>query len=192
MNFALFLLPMLALLLAPGPTNALIALSGAQSNGARITPVIAAALFGYIAAVLPLALLGTQLVGRWPQAPVLLRLVAAAWLLVVAAGLWRAPTAANPACRAVTPRAIFLTTLTNPKALVVALVLLPPVADPRFPARIALFAVAVIAASIGWARFGALLGAGVGGPRRTGLLGRAASVWLALVSASLTAAAITA
>lgn len=195
LNTAAFILPTLALLLAPGPTNALVALSAAHRRS-RLLPVTAAALAGYCAAVVPLALLGAQLVARWPQAPALFKLVGAVWLLVVAAGLWRAPIAATdpqgPSAGSVTTRAVFLTTLTNPKALVVALVLLPAFGDPGFAPRLALFAAAVIASALVWGAFGRLLGAGPGGPRRAGLLGRAAAVWLAMVSAGLASATITA
>jgi len=196
MTTAAFLMPMLALLLAPGPTNALVALSGAQGKQARLAPVVAVALLGYLAAVVPLALLGAQVVGRWPQAPAVLRLLAAAWLLVVAAGLWRAPATPADSPPLAVPgrvalRAVFLTTLCNPKALVVALVLLPAFGDPRFSSGLALFALTVIGSALVWGTFGTMLGAGPGGLRRTGLLGRAASVWLAFVSAGLAAATLT-
>ena len=189
MTAAAFLLATAALLLAPGPTNALAALAAAQGDRSRLVPITAAALLGYVVAVVPLALLGGELVERWPRAPGALKLAAALWLLVLAARLWRGPVAA---ARPASPRAVFVTTLLNPKALIVALVLLPAITDPRFAAHFALFALTVIAATLVWGTLGTFLAAGPRGPHRTGLLERTASVWLALVSASLTAGTLTA
>ncbi len=59
-------LALLALLITPGPTNALLALSGAQNGmraGLRLIPIV---LVCYLCTVLPLALWGAPILHRLP------------------------------------------------------------------------------------------------------------------------------
>ncbi|MFN0116002.1 MAG: hypothetical protein ACKVPY_15125 [Paracoccaceae bacterium] len=186
MTLVAFSAAALALLIAPGPTNALLAVAGAQAAvQGRVARLVPAVLAGYLASILPLAYAGAEAQARWPLFATGLKLAAAAWVMVLALRLWRA--GAGRDADGVTARAVFLTTLLNPKALVVALVLLPQPQDPAFAARLALFCLMAASASFAWGTLGALAQRGRGGPRRTALIGRAASVLLAVVSLSLIA-----
>jgi hypothetical protein len=89
MPLAAFLLATLALLAAPGPSNTLFGLAGAQGGlrgAARLLPALVA---GYLCAVLPLAFAGAGLTHAWPALMPAIRLLAAAWVAWLAIGLWR-------------------------------------------------------------------------------------------------------
>ena len=80
-----------------------------------------------------------------------------------------------------------MTTLLNPKALVIGLVLLPS-ADPIGP-RIAAFALLVVVVAMVWAATGAALGQS-GKGRTSPWLSKVAAGWLAILSATLAAKAL--
>jgi threonine/homoserine/homoserine lactone efflux protein len=184
MSLAAFLAAVLALLVAPGPTNTLMALSGAQGGLPRVIRLMPAELAGYLAAILSLAALGAPLLAAWPAARPALALVAAVWVMALAIRLWgrRGDDQTAPV---VTPRQVFVTTLLNPKALVFALVLLPPLTEPDFAMRLGLFVGVVAGVAALWGMAGAAAGGRRAGGNRLGLVQRGASVWLALVSVSL-------
>lgn len=113
-----YVMTSLAILLTPGPTNTLLAASGAASGISRAAwlPIAEAAgyalaLIGYLAA--------SGLLRDMPTVFVLTKAVAAAWLLVCAVGLWSQPVIAEARPHAGGFRRIFLTTILNPKALLV-------------------------------------------------------------------------
>ena len=177
-----------ALLVAPGPTNALMTVAGAQGGWGRAARLIPAELAGYCTAVLPLVCLGGSVVEQWPALASALKIVAAAWVMRVALRLWRRRVARDPVV--VSRRMIYVTTLLNPKALVFGLALLPSPGDPSFVLKLG-----SSSSTWWWARGspGARRGRDPtrrGQRRRTDDIRRVASVWLALVSATLIAAAI--
>lgn len=191
MDLAAFLVAVLGLLAAPGPTNTLIALAGAQgspkSAPARILQLIPAELLGYLTVILPLALLGNDVLSHWSMASNMLKVAAALWVLVLAVRLWGKPDD-DPQHREVTPFQVFLTTLLNPKALVVALVLLPPASTPGFAERLALFLCLAAGVAVGWGHAGTLIGTDSGSDNarnRLQTVRRIASLWLALISGTL-------
>lgn len=186
MPLAAFLLATLALLAAPGPSNTLFGLAGAQGGlrgAARLLPALVA---GYLCAVLPLAFAGAGLTHAWPALMPAIRLLAAAWVAWLAIGLWRGGTRGKGHAR-VNARQVWLTTLLNPKALVVALALLPAPSAPGFALRLALFAGISAAVALAWVGIGVWTTAGAHGTGRLLILHRAASVWLMAVSAGLAA-----
>jgi threonine/homoserine/homoserine lactone efflux protein len=169
-------LALLVLLAAPGPTNALLAIAGAE-RGLRpalgLTWVVPLA---YLATTIPLALVGANLLDALPSARAVVTLAAAAWVFRLALGMWRVPRQRGGTA-AVTARQVAVTTLLNPKALIVGLVLLPAADLSRLAANVLLLAAEVLAVSLLWTALGAALrrdaGAGLPTPWR-----RAASVWL--------------
>jgi threonine/homoserine/homoserine lactone efflux protein len=151
-----FSLAALALLVMPGPTNALLATSGAMAGLRRSGPLLLAVLLGYIVAVGALHLGLGPLVQGSPAVQAALRIAVGIYLVATAARLWWRP--AELASRdPVGPARIFVVTLLNPKALVFAFVVLPLDApDPA--AYLAAFAAFVILAASAWSALGALLG----------------------------------
>lgn len=177
----------LALLLTPGPTNTLIALTGAQEGFRRAVRLVPSELLGYATTILPLAYLGAETFVRWPLVTGALKGAAAVWVLVLAGRLWQAPAQAGNGA-VVTARGVYLTTTLNPKALVFGLVLLPVPEAPDFAAKLALFASLVVLAALVWSAGGSFMGYGRASPVRMHAIRRLSSVWLAAVSGTLVAA----
>jgi threonine/homoserine/homoserine lactone efflux protein len=172
-----FALALFALLLTPGPTNTLIALAGAErgwTGALRLVPVEAAA-YGLV--TLPLAILGSSLSGEHGTLRLFVTLAAAAWVAYLAVTLWRVPQAdamgpgQNGALR------LFITTLSNPKGLIIGLVLLPSQPDTALAA--AGFLAILLAVSAFWAGLGSLAGGGI---RLMPVLRRVCAGWLGLLA----------
>ncbi|NEX45744.1 LysE family translocator [Pseudotabrizicola algicola] len=178
-------LAVLALLLAPGPTNTLIGLAGARHGLARVIGLVPAELAGYLAAILPAALVGAQVLSAFPALSVALKLAAALWVMILAVKLWRSSASAAAAGQTLTAGRIFVTTALNPKALVIALVLLPAVQDPAFLPRLGLFCLLVAGVALLWGAAGALTRRASAGAQWMHRLQRIASGWLGLISLSL-------
>jgi len=184
MTLTAFLSAVLALLLAPGPTNTLMGLAGAQRGLRGVMRLLPAELFGYLTTILPLIYLGAEVLGQWPVAAIVLKIAAALWVMFLAINLW-ARHGATGASSEVTARRVYLTTMLNPKALIFGLVLLPTPADPQFAPRVGLFCLMVMAVALVWGAAGKLTQKGGGDSRRLLVIQRIASVWLAIVSVTL-------
>lgn len=173
----------LALLISPGPTNALLALAGAQSGlraGMRLIPVV---LLAYLCIVLPLLFWGAPLIERLPVLRSVLTAIAALWVARLALRLWHLPVAAGVGSGAVSLPQMALTTLLNPKSLIFGLVLLP--AAPALTPALLGFAVLVPLISALWLA----LGAGV--LSRSGAwMNRGAALWLGALSLLLAVKAL--
>lgn len=172
---------LLALLASPGPSNALLAMAGAQgSRGPRLPLLV---LCAYGCTVLPLALWGEIWLKELPQLRHGLTLAASLWVGILALKLWR--TERFSLTTSVTPTQIGLTTVLNPKALVIGLVLLP--AGPTLALGLAVFAGLVLAVSGLWLWLGASL------PHRTRpMINRGGAIWLGLLAALLLGRVLTA
>lgn len=157
MSFLFFLAALATLLAAPGPTNALLLAAGATAGRADFRLPVAAAV-GYLVAVALLGLVMGPFVQQSPHLGLALRLGANIYLLALAWRLWSSPPIRAEAGRvAVGPRPIFLTTLFNPKGMVIAFGLLPPgwsATGGSIAAHLLVLAVVVIVLSAGWNRVG--------------------------------------
>ena len=172
------------LLLTPGPTNTLMALAGAERGLGHAAGLIPLELAAYLCVAVPLAVAGAGLLTAVPGLLAAVTAVAAGWVLWLAIRMWRCPVAQQDGPATVTPFRVFLTTLLNPKALIIGLVLLP---GPSLPLRTAVFAALVCGAALTWIGLGAAL-ARRGASPVTGvspLWRRSAAVWLGLLSAAL-------
>ncbi|MBC2771348.1 hypothetical protein H6M51_00645 [Rhizobium sp. AQ_MP] len=124
MSWSAFALAVLLLLLTPGPTNTLLAVSGATRGLKASLPLIGAELGGYLTTILPLVFLAAPLLADQPLAALLVKLASTLWVLLLAARLWtRPPSASRPG--AVTVASVYCTTVLNPKALIIGLALMP-------------------------------------------------------------------
>lgn len=183
-----FLFAIWALLLTPGPTNTLLALSGAAVGVRRAIRLIPAELLAYLLVTVPLAVAGAELLSQWPNAARMVKLAAACWVALLAVKLWRVEASGADA-GTVTPRRVFVTTLLNPKALIIGLTLLPHGGAPDFPEHLALFAGSVLMVAAIWAGAGSILHRGAGLPR---VFRRVAACWLGVLAAGLVGAALSA
>lgn len=183
-------LAILALLLTPGPTNTLMLLSGADRGLRASLPLVPVELAAYLCAVTPLVVLAQAAAPQMAALRPAIALVAGLWVLTLALRLWRKPAQTDGGRDAslVTPHRIFITTLLNPKALIIGLVLLP--GSALLPG-LASFAALVVAVAILWIALGMRL------PRAQGaglpdLVRRAAACWLAVLSMGILANGFTA
>lgn len=117
-----FTLAATLLLIVPGPTNALLFASGAVGGARAGLHAALAATLGYLVAVGLIAGVVGPVLTEHPLLLNAVRVVAAGCLVVAALRLWNRHASAPGV---ISSRAVFLTTLLNPKALIVALVLLP-------------------------------------------------------------------
>lgn len=182
MSLTALVLALLGLLLTPGPTNTLLALAGAERGWRGALWLVPMEVLAYLAVCLPLALLGESLAGAHPALGPGLQAATGLWVAVLALKLWRPPAAVGAV--SVSGRQVFVTTLLNPKALIIGLVLLPG-DDPAL--RGLVFAALAAGVAAVWAGLGACLARRGDGParRRPGLARRAAGLWLGVLSAGL-------
>lgn len=153
-DWTAFVLAVLGLLATPGPTNTLMAASGAQRGLVRSLPLLVGELGGYALAITVWIELVGAVATAQPWVPTLAKLVAVAFLVWSAFKLWRAAGRADLKERGITLSRVFFTTLLNPKALVFAFAIFPPLG---FVARLpygAVFMMLVVATATGWMLLG--------------------------------------
>lgn len=189
MTIFAFVAAALALLIAPGPTNTLMAVAGAQQGLVRSMRLIPAEIAGYLTIVLPLSYIGAQLFAAMPWLVIALEVCASIWVMVLAVKLWRQP-ATNTKATSIRFSDIYLTTVMNPKGMILGLVLLPPFGAQGYGLYLAglILLISVVAGL--WSSLGALLQSPEHGARRVRLLKRVASCWLAVISITIATKAI--
>jgi threonine/homoserine/homoserine lactone efflux protein len=147
-----FCLVAFTLLAMPGPTNTLLALSGA-SVGLRGSWVpLLGVLAAYLLSIVAQRVVVGSLFEDSTTTETLLRVVVAIYLVYLSVRLWRATSQEQTS---VGTRSVFMATLLNPKALILALVLMPP--EPLVPpfhfAALTLF---IICTGVAWTKAGVL------------------------------------
>jgi threonine/homoserine/homoserine lactone efflux protein len=120
-----FALAVLALLATPGPTNTLLATSGATAGLRRSLPLIIAEISGYMISISVLSLVVGPLVRASPVLGMGLRVACGLYLIYVAVKLWREGGDAFTSDKPVSFPRVFVATLLNPKAIVFAFVIVP-------------------------------------------------------------------
>lgn len=183
-----FVLASLTLLATPGPTNTLLATSGAAVGVRRSLPLLAGEFAGYLLAIVLLIGLVGPVIAAAPVVGTALRLAAAVYLLYLAAKLWEAGVRVAADGTSVTFANVFVTTLLNPKAIIFAFTLLP--ADLALADLAPWMAgLSLMIGAVGgiWIVGGASLRRGFAGtvPSRIGY--RASALALALLAGSLSA-----
>jgi threonine/homoserine/homoserine lactone efflux protein len=172
-----FMLAAFALLATPGPTNTLLATSGAAAGFKRSLPLIAAEIGGYMISISVLALVIGPLVRASHELNVVLRIACGIYLLYAAWRLWREGAAALTSGEPVKFFRVLTATLLNPKGVVFAFVIVPHFAEGA-PALavpyMGALAVLIAIAGGGWIALGAGVRAGAsldsGLARRAGAL----------------------
>jgi threonine/homoserine/homoserine lactone efflux protein len=179
-----------AILAVPGPTNTLLASSGARAGVCRSLLLVPAELCGYAFAITGWGFFLEPASAALPWLKPLLRLACAGYLMAVARGLWRDAGGALTGAGIGAER-VFAATLLNPKALLFAVAMFPAAAfrDPvSFFQAMAAFAAVIVPIALAWIGFGsALAGPDFCRPRT---LQRGAALVLLTFSASLGAAAL--
>lgn len=119
-----FISAIVILLAVPGPTNSLLFLSGAERGFRPSLKLLLGESLGYLSVIVPLAVAAAPFFAANPNAANVLKLIAAAWIMYLAVKLWHRPVAAAGSS-SVTVRGIFVTTLLNPKAIIIGLTIMP-------------------------------------------------------------------
>ncbi len=194
MNFLPFFVPaVVATLVAPGPTNALLFTSAGVAGFGHSLRLVPATIVGYLITIGAMQTVGGPLIAAVPSFGLTLRVVLVGYLLLLAWRLWHSDTAvARVNVPVVTFGQVFLTTLLNPKGLVLAFAIFPPFDDLAGALPYAgVFAAIAGVVSMGWIGFGAVVRRG-GGDRMSWILPRAAAVFLCAMGAVIAGSAIAA
>ena len=168
---------------APGPTNALIAVAAARRGAGALPALVGAALAGFLLVVGALVGFFGPVVASTPAFGLALRIVCALLLARSAWRLWRKAGDRIGSREAATASDILAVTLANPKCLIFAFAIFPPLADATEAlqafARFSFLGVAVMSL---WGLAGAAVGRGA--TRRIGakIVDRAGAAVLAAFS----------
>ncbi len=188
MELAPFVMACLPLLAAPGPTNALLSTSGAARGVWGSLPLIAAELSGYLLAILLLRVLVSPFIAVVPALGIALRIAAVLYLIYLAARLWQYGGRKAEGSAPVTIVSVFVTTLLNPKAIIITFTLLP--AEGAMLAWLPALVLQIIATGSAWIAAGALVRRGFRGIFHPRVGYRVSAVALILLAGGLSAHAL--
>ncbi|MFT0211669.1 LysE family transporter [Pseudomonas sp. F1_0610] len=121
----IFLAVVLTILLTPGPTNTLLASAGAQLGMRRACPLIFIEALGYLSAISFWGYFTGALAQLFPSLPPIIQLMSAFYILYLALKLWRSSQSHLALQQGIRQHEVFLATLLNPKALILATVVFP-------------------------------------------------------------------
>ena len=187
-----FLAGTATLLAVPGPTNTLLAASGAAVGARRSLILVPIEIAGYLVAIGCLMTVVAPLANSTPLLPIVAKLVASLWLAITAVTLWRNGRNHAVSVAPVSPAQLFVTTLLNPKALVFAFVIFPVGGVATFAESAAVFAALVGAIGTGSdfpRRRPVPVSSGPATPR---LIARIASIALCVFAALIASSAVAA
>lgn len=156
MSLVSFIVAAIVILVTPGPTNTLLAASGAAMGWRRAALLPVAEAAGYLIAVTGYLSLASFLAEAGPAMPAL-KGIAAAWLFHCAWKLWTQPAQSAAVERSIALRRVFLATILNPKAMLVGAVLIPGMSDGLQHRAAGAFLVLSLAAGVAWTLGGSLL-----------------------------------
>lgn len=147
-------------LITPGPTNTVLAASGATMGLRRAAILPFAEALGYVIAI-SFFVAFAELIEDSRATLAAVRLAAAAWLIYSACRLWQMPFGPEPAVKDSAFRRVLLTTIVNPKAMLVGTILIPVGVGAAAVAWIATYAALSTLAGFGWVMLGAALPLGI-------------------------------
>jgi threonine/homoserine/homoserine lactone efflux protein len=191
MTFLPFLLSVATLLVVPGPTNTLLAASGASVGFRRSLRLVLGEITGYLIAIIVLMQVLAPFVAGAPAGPIVAKAFASVVLAILAVRLWR--RADNEIASASGPFSVgqvFVTTLFNPKALIFAFVIFPRSSLPETVRSFALFAILVIVIGCAWIGLGRVIRSSAGRRATHSLIARSAAVALTVFAAVIAGSAL--
>lgn len=154
----LFALTVLTILGTPGPTNTLLAAGGATAGFRRALVLVPAEAAGYLIAISTIGLVLGPFLAAHPSIGLVLRVAVGAYLLMLSLRLWQSGAAAiETGAQAISPRQVFVTTLLNPKAVILALGVIPFDAANRWLYMLG-FLLLLLVAGPAWIAAGAGMG----------------------------------
>ena len=186
----LFVLGIIAVLMIPGPGNALVAGAAYQYGQAKASLLIPAILFGYLYAINAWALIIHLLSPIWPNFQMLLHLVSSVYVGWMTFRLCREEQLEKYYSKhqSLQPWQMFSGTLKNPKAAVFATAILPEAtwAGPQqFILVFSIFALLLVPVAVFWMAFGQAILAGESRQIKTDLLYKGSVLFLLLCTIPL-------
>ncbi|KGB92196.1 MULTISPECIES: LysE family translocator [Burkholderia] len=176
-------------LIVPGPTNTLLFSSGISVGLARTLPLVLAEATGYVVAISIWGIALLAFAAQHPQVLSVIKATCASYLLLLAAKMWaRGRLEEDRRPKAVTRWNLFIATLLNPKAFLLASTAFPLNAfhDANSGAvAFCVFLLILMPIGTGWASLGRVTSILASGPRHITALLRSASVLLVLFSGTL-------
>ncbi len=185
MTFPEFAAAVLLLLATPGPTNTLLSLAGWSRGIIRALPLLVGEIAGYLTVIVPVALLAGPLLDRTPAVLPLVKLAAGLWVFFLAVRLWRSAHALASA-DGIGIAQVYVTTVLNPKASIIALVIMPHGTFADILPWLAAFTALTLSAGASWIVAGSGLGRAAKGWLTGATVRRAAAVCLVGFSMILT------
>ncbi|OTG85151.1 LysE family translocator [Acinetobacter sp. ANC 4648] len=161
----LFIFAMFAVLLIPGPTNALLASAAYHQGVSKAFSFIPAELFGYVYGISLWALLIHLSMPIWPMLIHILHFASAIYVIWLAFHLWKNAHLENYSQnhQQLKPQQLFLSTLKNPKVILFAAGIFPVETWDSFANYawiLGIFCLCLIPSAIFWIYFGRKLLAG--------------------------------
>lgn len=192
MHILSFTAALLLLLLTPGPTNTLMMLAGYERGWRSSLRLIGAELTGYLAVVLTVLLVLAPAFAAYPSMLLWVRGAAFLWVLFLSWRLWGASARSLAANGELSGRHVLLTTVLNPKAPIIALVIMPQVElNAALPWLVLLSAFIVLAASF-WLLVGAVSARGGSGRLTNGTIRKLAATGMFGFAVMLAASSVNA
>lgn len=151
MDLLTFGLGVFCLLVLPGPTNAVLALATSALTPGRCLTLVGAVVVAYQIMVLLVSGFASPIFHSHPEIAQAVKFLAATWVLALALKLW-APSQGGKAAT-VGPRELFVTTLLNPKAIIIGLAMVPSVGADAVPTMLVLLATTAATSAL-WLAFG--------------------------------------
>ena len=160
----LFVLGVSVVLLMPGPTNTLLAAAGLRQGMRRASRLAGAEWAGYLVSISAWGSFLAHAAHVFAWLPLLVRMASCAYVAYLAIRMWRMALAfeASPQTE-LGLRTLFVATLLNPKAILFAGTIFPPVAfvqGTTYLIAVAIFSALLLPIGLAWIAFGAALGRG--------------------------------
>lgn len=185
-----FTLAILLLLCTPGPTNTLMALGGYGRGWLKALPLVGGELAGYLLVIVPVTTLVAPFFTAYPQAILIAKLAAMVWVLYLGVRLWTSAVDGSDARQEIGVAQVLVTTVLNPKALIIALVIMPHGSFSSLLPWLALFSGLVLLAANGWILLGRLMRGTSGFVVKPLVIRRVAAACLLLFAIVLASASI--
>jgi len=138
------------LLVAPGPTNALLAASGARRGFRASLDLLAVVLLAYAVGIGLLAFAAAPYLRDSAAAWLVVRFAAGLYLAWLGVRLWRSADRTSAGDEQPARAEVFIATLLNPKGLVIGLALLPPFAGRALAPYLGITALCIAASGTAW------------------------------------------
>lgn len=181
----LFVLAVIAVLMTPGPTNALLASSAHQQGIAQTSLFIPAEFFGYFYAINMWALLIHISEPIWPNLIHILHFLSMVYVFWLAFHLWKSADLEkhNKRFNSIRPHQLFFSTLKNPKALLFAAGIFPLEtwsSPTNFILVFSVFSLVLLPCALFWMSFGRAILSGEARQIKADLLYKGSAMMLVL------------